>query len=42
MAILINGEVVLAPVVRAVLSKKLIVQGSFTLEEAEGLAANFR
>jgi preprotein translocase subunit SecD len=42
LAILVNGEVVLAPVVRAVLGERLIVQGRFTMEELERLAANFR
>jgi preprotein translocase subunit SecD len=41
LAIMVNGDVVLAPVVRAVLGERLIVQGSFTLEQVESLAANF-
>ena len=42
MAFLINDEVVLAPIVRAVLGERLIVQGRFTMEELERLATNFR
>lgn len=41
LAILINGEVVLAPVVQAVLGERMIVNGRFTAEEAEQLAAQF-
>ncbi len=41
LAVLIDGEVVLAPVVRAVLGEKLLVNGRFSMEEAQRLAAQF-
>ena len=42
MAILVNDEVVLAPIVQAELGERLIIQGRFTMEETEQLATNFR
>ena len=42
LAIMVNGDVVLAPIVRDVLGERLIVQGRFTLKEAQDLAANVR
>lgn len=41
MLILVNGEPVLAPIVRAPLGKRLVIHGRFTLKEAQNLAGNF-
>ena len=41
LAILINGEVVTAPVIRSVMQGAMIIEGHFTAEEAEQLAAQF-
>jgi len=41
-AVLINGKVVSAPVVRDAISEKAVISGAFTKEEAERIAAGIR
>ncbi len=42
MAVLIDGEVIMLPVIRSMIQDKVVIDGNFTFEEAEQLAANFR
>jgi len=42
MAILVDGEVVMAPVVRGVISDRASITGDFTREEAEAIAVGLR